>query len=78
LRVRAAAASTRVRTHFHENVALATVCDAMPTRCLGPTPWALAHGAALVDKRVLSVTDEQVGGAATRIGGSSMRARFVC
>ena len=56
-------AGTRVMDASLENVPVPTVCDAMPTRCLGPTPWALAHGAALVDARVLTANDAQVVGA---------------
>mmetsp|Transcript_41206 Transcript_41206/g.117777 ORF Transcript_41206/g.117777 Transcript_41206/m.117777 type:complete len:161 (+) Transcript_41206:2324-2806(+) len=45
------------------NIALATICDAMPTRCIGALPWQLAHEQKLVDPLVLSVNDEQVIGA---------------
>eukprot|EP00928_Gymnodinium_smaydae_P066978 TRINITY_DN49928_c0_g1_i1.p1 TRINITY_DN49928_c0_g1~~TRINITY_DN49928_c0_g1_i1.p1 ORF type:complete len:356 (-),score=51.44 TRINITY_DN49928_c0_g1_i1:65-1132(-) len=50
----------RVLDESSSNVALDTVCDAMPTRCLGELPWKLAHSHALVDHTVFSVTNEQV------------------
>lgn len=42
------------------NKPLPTICDAMPTCCLGELPWRLAHGERLVDPEVYSVSDAQV------------------
>lgn len=42
------------------NSALPTICDAMPTRCLGELPWSLAHEGGLVDHRVYTVGDDDV------------------
>jgi len=53
-------AGQRVLDPDAANRPVATICDAMPTRCLGELPWTLAHEQRLVDPAVFSVSDEQV------------------
>lgn len=50
----------RVLDPTEANTPLDTICDAMPTRCLGELPWGLAHGRRLVDPSVFTVSDKQV------------------
>jgi len=52
------AAGRRIVDPATADVALDTVADAIRTQPLGPIPWALAE--ALVDRSVLSVSDEEI------------------